>query len=181
MDTIKLFKCLADKSRLKLIQALLEKPAYVEILSERLELSASTVSFHLKKLQEVGLVTSEKDQYYTMYTLNADLLNQPMISLIQVDQPAEKAEGKQNEEEYRKKVLKSFIKYRKLKQIPVQMKKRQIVMEHLVEDFEKGVDYTEKEVNDILKKRHEDFCTLRRELVVLKLLDRQDGVYTRSK
>ena len=50
-DCIKLMKCLADKSRILIINNLMEEPMYVELLSQRLNLAASTISFHLKKLE----------------------------------------------------------------------------------------------------------------------------------
>lgn len=59
-ENIKIFKALADKSRLMIINNLLEGPMYVELLAERLGISPSTVSFHLKKLEEVKLVRSKK-------------------------------------------------------------------------------------------------------------------------
>lgn len=69
LELVGLFKCLADKSRLQILQSLAKEDMYVERLAERLALSASTVSFHLKKLQEIGAVTSYRTQYYTMYAL----------------------------------------------------------------------------------------------------------------
>ena len=53
-QALQLFKCLADKSRLQILKSLAREDLYVERLSERLGLSASTVSFHLKKLTEAG-------------------------------------------------------------------------------------------------------------------------------
>lgn len=179
MDTIQLFKALADNSRLRLIQTLLEKPAYVELLAERLELKPSTVSFHLKKLQKVGLVSSEKEQYYTVYSLNKELLDRSLIELVSNTQQETEDDGKAKEEAYRKKVIKSFFRYDKLKQIPVQQKKRLIVLAHLAEQFEKDKAYTEKEVNELLGSWHEDFCTLRRELVTGGFMTRKDGIYRR--
>ena len=51
------------------LSALREKDMYVELLAERLQLSAPTVSFHMKKLQAAGLVDARREQYYTMYSL----------------------------------------------------------------------------------------------------------------
>ena len=67
LDTIQLLKALADRSRIRIVNALDGKPQYVEELSERLNLAPSTVSFHLKKLEDAGLVHSKKEQYYTVY------------------------------------------------------------------------------------------------------------------
>ena len=49
-DAINLFKCLADKSRLQILKSLAVEDMYVERLAERLGLTPSTISFHLKKL-----------------------------------------------------------------------------------------------------------------------------------
>ena len=57
-----LFKCLADRSRLRIVQSLLREDMYVELLSQRLGLTPATISFHLKKLEEAGLVTSRPEQ-----------------------------------------------------------------------------------------------------------------------
>ena len=47
-----LLKCLADRSRLRIVQSLLREDMYVELLSQRLGLTPATISFHLKKLEE---------------------------------------------------------------------------------------------------------------------------------
>ena len=69
-DAIKLFKCLADKSRMQILKSLIIEDMYVERLAERLGLTPATISFHLKKLEDAGAVKSYKDQYYTclLYT-----------------------------------------------------------------------------------------------------------------
>ena len=63
-EAIGLFKCLADKSRLQILKSLAVEDMYVERLAERLDLTPSTISFHLKKLSEAGAVTAYKNQYY---------------------------------------------------------------------------------------------------------------------
>ena len=69
-ELVALLKCLADRSRLRIVRALAAEDLYVELLSERLALAPSTVSFHLRKLAEVGIVSSYRTQYYVMYALN---------------------------------------------------------------------------------------------------------------
>ena len=63
-ETLGILKALADDTRLKILRALSERDMYVELLAERLQLSAATVSFHMKKLQAAGLVDSRREQYY---------------------------------------------------------------------------------------------------------------------
>lgn len=45
-NAIKLFKCLADKSRLQILKSLMQEDMYVERLAERLGLTPATISFH---------------------------------------------------------------------------------------------------------------------------------------
>lgn len=175
---VTMFKALADGSRLRLLAALRERPMYVELLAERLKLSASTVSHHLKRLEGAGLVRSERDQYYTVYSLDEKLLDRPLKDFVAVDAVDSKHQG-DREAAYREKVLRTFFAYGKLKAIPVQRKKRRIVLEHLVESFEQDRDYPEKEVNLILADYHWDFCTLRREMIMEKLMEREKGTYRR--
>ena len=76
------------------------EPMYVELLAERLNLSTSTVSFHLKKLMEAGIVSSKKVQYYTIYSLNEDLFSKKLKDLVK-DNRNEEDVLKQREEKYR--------------------------------------------------------------------------------
>jgi biotin operon repressor len=177
-EKAKLFKALGDVSRLQIIKSLRIESMYVELLAERLKLSASTVSFHLKKLQEVNLVSSSREQYYTMYHLNQEMFSKSLIDLIGLDDVDEPVHSNR-EEGYRKKVLDSFIEFGKLKSIPVQRKKRRIILEQLVQSFEYDVEYPEKEVNLKLAEYHDDFCTLRRELIVERLMERKNNIYWR--
>lgn len=179
MNAIEIFKCLSDNSRLKIINSLMIEPMYVELLAERLKLSTSTISFHLKKLLDANIVSCRKEQYYTVYSLNEEMLSMNLKELI-TDNRKEEEILNQREEKYREKVLNSFFKYDKLIEIPVQKKKRQIVLEKIVESFEKNREYTEKEVNLIIADFHDDFCTIRRDLVGFDLMGRNNGIYKRK-
>ncbi|MBR2923546.1 MAG: metalloregulator ArsR/SmtB family transcription factor [Clostridia bacterium] len=176
IQAVQLFKCLADTTRLQLLSALSDGPKYVELLSQLLERSPSTVSFHLKKLEETGLVEAKKEQYYTMYSLNRTLLEKPVSQLVLGDRQQLDAQAVK-EQQYRENVLKNLFEYGKLKTIPVQRKKRRIVLEKLAEHFEAGVRYPEKQVNLILADFHDDFCTLRREMIAEGIMARDKGEY----
>lgn len=175
-DAIKIFKCLADKSRLLIINNLMDGPMYVELLAERLNLASSTISFHLKKLEEVKLVYSVKEQYYVVYHLNDSILSLTLNDLIKLEKP-EKSIQMQREEQYKKDVIGSFFEYGKLKSIPVQQKKRKIVLEEIAKKFELGKVYPEKEVNLIIADFNDDFCTIRREMVAFNIFEREKGLY----
>ena len=175
-DCLKIFKCLGDKSRLSIINNLIEGPMYVELLSERLNLASSTISFHLKKLEEVNLVYSVKEQYYVVYHLNNDMLSLSLTDLINIGKP-EKDTQTEREEQYKRGVINSFFEYEKLQSIPVQQKKRKIILEEIAKKFQIGKEYSEREVNIIIADFHDDFCTIRREMVGFNILEREHGIY----
>lgn len=178
MNSLEIFKCLSDNSRLRIINSLMIEPMYVELLAERLGLSTSTISFHLKKLMDANIVSCRKEQYYAIYSLNEEILSMNLRDLVK-DNRKEEEMLNQREEKYKEKVIESFFKYNKLKEIPVQKKKKQIVLEKIVESFERDRAYTEKEVNLIIADFHDDFCTIRRDLVGFNLMERKDGIYKR--
>lgn len=174
-DSVLVFKCLADATRLEVIRALADGPKYVELLSERLGRSPSTISFHLKKLEEAGLTEQRKEQYYTVYSLKEGVLDQKLSELVGACEPMD--EQAIREQQYRDKVLKNHFEYGKIKTIPVQRKKRRIVLEKLAESFEAGKIYPEKEVNLMIAQFHDDFCTIRREMIAEGIMEREHGEY----
>lgn len=177
---LNLLKAFADKSRILIINALMKKPMYVEEISNLLDLAESTVSFHLKKLEKAGIIYSERSQYYIVYNVKEEILNQNLKDIIYIKNPDEAAQ-RQRMEEYKNKVFKAFFEYGKLKQIPMSNKKRYIILRELVKDFEFDKKYTEDEVNAILVKYNDDVAALRRYMVEEKLLDRTPGIYWRVK
>ena len=175
-DAIKLFKCLSDKSRLQILKSLSKEDMYVERLAERLGLTPATISFHLKKLEDAKTVTSYKEQYYTMYSLCQDVFQTNIIDIIKEESEVI-AEQKQREDAYREKVIKTFFEYGKLKSIPAQRKKQRICLEEIAKSFEVGKEYEEKEVNEIILRFHEDFCTIRRDMICEHIMERDGSMY----
>jgi biotin operon repressor len=161
-----------------ILKSLGKEDMYVERLAERLELSAATVSFHLKKLEEIGAVKSRREQYYTVYSLCPDALSFKMIDFI-LEGSDEMSIQDERDEAYRQTVVKNFIVNGKLKNIPAQYKKMLIILDEVVKAFETGRTYTEREVNITIADIHDDFCTLRREMVDAGLLTRENGIYTK--
>ena len=149
---------------------------YVELLSQRLNLASSTISFHLKKLEDAELVYSVKEQYYIVYYLNQDVFSMTVKDLI-ILKDSERDVEKEREKQYKDGVIKDFFEYGKLKSIPVQQKKRRIVLEKILESFQTTKEYTEREVNIIIADFHDDFCTIRRDMVGFDMLERNNGIY----
>jgi len=77
---------------------------------------------------------------------------------------------------YDAKVIRDFTRRDgSLKTIPAQRKKLDAILRHIVKSFDVKKRYSEKRVNEILSKYHEDTATLRRELVGAKLMEREGG------
>lgn len=69
MEISPLLKALGDDSRLRLIHLLSQGSFNVQELTNSLSLSQSTISHHLKILEQVGLVRFRKEGSWTFYTL----------------------------------------------------------------------------------------------------------------
>ncbi|MGB3494931.1 MAG: metalloregulator ArsR/SmtB family transcription factor [Elainellaceae cyanobacterium] len=68
---------LGQPSRLKILRLLLSahpKGLPAGEIQRELEISASTLSHHLDKLRQVGIVIPEKDRQWIWYSVNADAL-----------------------------------------------------------------------------------------------------------
>jgi hypothetical protein len=169
------FKALADANRLKIVGLLAKQPYTVEQLAALLELGASTVSHHLSKLAEAGLVSATAQSYYNYYHLETAHMEEMARKLLTVEGlPSIPAELDQSMVD-RKKLQNFLLPDGRLKTIPAQRKKLLIVLRHIVKDFEPGLRYSEKQVNEILARYHEDTASLRRELVGSGLMAREGG------
>lgn len=178
MEAVALFKCLADKSRLQILKSLAIEDMYVERLAERLGLTPSTTSFHLKKLMDAGAVKSYKNQYYTMYSLRGEVFQTKIIDVIR-EKTDETSLAAERDAAYRQKILRAFFEYGKLKSLPAQRKKKLVVLEEIVKAFEKNRIYTEREVNLIIADYFDDFCTIRRDMISEGLMERSSEGYWR--
>ncbi len=175
-ERISILKALSDGTRLMLVNALLEKPHCVEDLAQRLRRAPSTISFHLRKLEEAGLVSKTKTQYYLMYELRLDLLQMNLRDFIAIPVDGESPEQKRMQR-YREKVARTFIRNQALIKIPKQWKKRRIILEEFLKKFESDKEYRENEVNERIMTLYPDYCTIRRMLIDEGYMSRQGQIY----
>lgn len=174
---VEVFRALGDPVRLRLLGLLAERPRTGKELAEAVTVGAPTVSHHMDKLVRSGLVSVERSGQSRIYSLNQATL-QELAKLANGASPAlESGVSEDEQDRERAKVLRDFFNGERLKQIPAQRKKRVIVLQHLVSRFELERDYTEREVSALLKAAHDDFATLRRELVDYGFMTRAGGVY----
>lgn len=62
-------KVLADSTRLAVLEALMEKPQYVNELMDLLHVEQSLLSHHLAQLRDAGLVEGQRDGKSVLYQL----------------------------------------------------------------------------------------------------------------
>lgn len=175
-EKLELLKILADETRLEILGILFKEDSYVEKIACELSLTPATICYHLKKMEAAGVVNCSRSQFYIIYSLNREIFDKPLYELIRAD-----VESANCEEKYKKEVISSFFKYGRLIRIPSQRKKREIVLAEILKKFDLERDYTEKEVNEVILHYHEDFCTIRRELIAFGMMMRDHEIYKRVK
>jgi len=174
-ELLTFFKALADSNRLKIVGLLAEKPYSVEELAELLQLKPSTVSHHLTRLSEAGLVQSRSESYYNVYRLDQSVLQEKARTMFT---PSELSNvvAEVDADAYDKKVIRDYSRRDgSLKTLPSQRKKLEAVLRYVVQAFDVGKRYSERQVNEILAGYHSDTATLRRELVGFGLMQREGG------
>lgn len=169
------FKAMADANRLKILGLLAQEDLTVEQISEMLKLRPSTVSHHLSKLSDVGLVSARASSYYNIYHLENRTLEIKARQLLSKETLPTMASDI-NMDAYDQKVIADYsTPDGHLKTIPSQRKKLEVILRHIGRSFEPGVTYSEYEVNQIIKNFHEDTASLRRELIGMGVLKRSAG------
>jgi hypothetical protein len=175
---LRFFKTLADESRLRILGILAGGERSVDDLAAVLDLRAPTVSHHLARHRELGLVTMRADGNTHLYRLDADALRAISRDVLSFERVAGFADDLEAEA-WQRKVLRDFFEGERLKEIPASRKKRSVVLQWLASRFSPDVRYREVEVNELLARHHPDTATLRRELVGAGLLQREQSIYWR--
>lgn len=174
-ELLSFYKALADPNRLKIVGLLARRSYSVEELAALLDLRPSTVSHHLAKLAEAGLVSAHAESYYNVYRLEESALEERARRLLSREDFTSAVAGMDLNSYDRKVVSDTTRRDGSLKTIPAQRKKLEAVLRYVVRAFEPGRHYSERRVNEILSRFHEDTATLRRELVGSGLMQREGG------
>ena len=171
------FKAMANESRLRIVGLLAERERSVQDLAEMLGLKEPTISHHLAVLKDLGVVTSRPEGVVRWHALKPDAMAEIAKSMFeQKDMSALTAPVPSKDERAVAPFLRddgSLIK------LPSSRRKRWLIYQRLIGDFEGGRRYPESEVNEVLHRRHWDSATIRRELIGWRMLARDSGVYWR--
>lgn len=170
-----MLRAVADSSRLTMLRMMNQREFSVGELAVTVELTEPTVSHHLTKLREAGLVSLRMDGTTRYYRLNrgglrrfkewfATLEEMPVVEEIPesdntwievLDWPATE-----------KQVLRDHTYNGLIVYLPAKRKPQLVILRWVGSLFERDHDYTEPQVNEVLKTVYEtDYVWLRRELV----------------
>ena len=175
-ELVQFFKALADENRLKIVGLLARESYSGEQLAAILDVKPATISHHLARLAEAGLVSAQTDGHFKLYALRLDAIHALAERLLAED-TLPHAAADLDVEAYDRKVVKDFTRRDgSLKEIPAAQKKLLAVLRHIVRAFQPGRVYSEKHVNLKLARFHADTASLRRYLISYKLMERDaDG------
>lgn len=174
MDAVDYLKLLLDAERLAVVGLVALAPTTADDLAERTDLRRREVLETLAPLVRGGIVVHEGE----CYRLDPVALRELAEDLPAPAPPAEAVLFGMTDEEAE--VLARFFRGHRLTEIPAHRSKRLVVLERLALEFEPGVRYDEREVNEMLGAFHPDHASLRRYLVDEGFLDRHEGEYWRS-
>lgn len=170
-DTLTTLKALADSSRLDVVGLLAQQPRSGDELATILDLTPSTISHHVARLQAAGLVSASAQQYYRIYTLNADALR----SLAKELAPEAMAgrmglEASVDSNAYAAEILARWLKDHRLQGIPRKSHHKQVVLEWLTRKFALDQRYDTDQVNETMEQWcRPEYCT---ELIRLLISDK---------
>jgi hypothetical protein len=169
MQATTLTGLLGDEERLRVVAAIALGARTVEDVARTGELEPSDVRRSLPRLIAAGVVEQRDGLQVNMTPFRETARDRPPRDRELPDATPEQA-----------RVLRNFVENGRLRTVPVRAAQRRVVLEYLVERFDRNVDYAEADVNELLSRFHDDYASLRRYLVDERLLARSAGVYRRT-
>lgn len=170
---IDFFKALADATRLRMLGLLAVRERTVAELAEAVGVRAPTASHHLAQLRALGLVAVRAEGTRRVYRFDDEALQR--LAKESLAPSSLQAIGEAVDADAADvKIVRGYLRDGRLTVIPSQRKKRVAVLRALAGRFEGEREYSEAEVNDVIRVWHDDVATLRRELVMGRWLLRDD-------
>lgn len=167
-----LVRSVVDPVRLAVLGASVAGPVSIDELSSKLGIERKDVAEAIGYLRGEELL-DESGQ------IDRSVLSSIARSLPEPDgDPADTTPGLWTDEE--REVLARFFTGTRLTSIPSSFAQRKLVLEKIVQDFEPGIRYPERDVNFTIQLIHADYAVIRRYLVDVGFLDRSHGMYWRT-
>lgn len=172
------FRALVDGNRLRLAGWLIEGDLTLPEIARRLALKPNTAQRHIDYLVQLGIVEEVAGAKPPAYHFNRETLTSLARSMLARAPNMTAAEL--DASTFNRKVITDFTNPDgSLKDLPAQEKKLRVILYYLLDKFLPDIDYSEREVSEILRRFHPDTATLRRALVDYGLMERKNNVYRR--
>lgn len=172
-----ILKALADPTRLRLVAMIVDRERCGQDLAKELNISGATVSHHLRVLREAGLLHESRQPPYTFFSLDHKSLQEAARSLVDKRAVSDLADESSVPPEQRK-VIRTFFDGPRLTALPVQHKKKEIVLEEILRRLPRRKEYSERTLSKYIEAIYDDFCTVRRDFIRWRYMSRKDGRYT---
>jgi hypothetical protein len=157
----------------KELLGLIQKGLSDQAIAQKLGITASTVRHQRFSFREKA---KQAKLYLSLYELATEGSSSDQDTLIPIHEGANMIDDRYViTMEEREKILSAVFKSLsplKLKLFSAKEKKKIVTLQKIMEQFEKGKIYTEKEVNQILKDIYDDFPTIRRYLIEYGFMER---------
>jgi len=192
-------RALVDVHRLRIVARLVSRPADPETLAGELRQPLPSVRRHVNVLVDAGLAEERPDAPGT-FGARLDRIGELGRGLAALTaersghsfgpegdwphdgEPLAETLARLDLTRDEDKVLRAYLVDGRLRGIPAQGKKRQVILRFLLERvFTEDRPYPEKEVNQRLALFHPDVAALRRYLYDERYVDRDHGLYTRAR
>jgi len=171
-EEVRALLALANVERIRILALIADQELTTAGIAAALELSPEAVTAHLATLGKAGLIATSKDRHERLVQLRVERLEEIEAfchgQLTTDDGSATIPPG-----------IRQFFQHGRLTTFPSKQSRYLEVLAVISTDFAPETDYPEAEVNQILLRRHEDFATLRRDLVDFGFMTRSSGIYRR--
>lgn len=173
---VTLFKGLADPTRLRMVAAMVDRPRCGQDLAAEVGVAPATISHHLKVLERAGLLTETRQPPYVFYQVDLDAVQRALRAVTTPKRVRELASSAAVDEGTRG-VLRAFFDGPRLRALPVQRRKKELVLEEVLRRIPRRKEYAEPELNRFIEVVFDDYCTVRREWIMGGYMTREAGTY----
>jgi|WetSurMetagenome_2_1015567.scaffolds.fasta_scaffold337943_2 hypothetical protein len=165
-------KALSHTDRLRIVGLLSIKPRRAGEIAEAMKLPLPETIKHLNHLQHGNIVIRSADETYSLDEKGMESLAR---SALEGTRAAYLPDSTMKEDA--RKVLAAHLNLDgSIKMIPAQPGRIKVILDYIINAFEPGKNYREREVNLLLARFNKDTSTLRRYLVDAGMLERErDG------
>ncbi len=175
-NVVTLFKGLADPTRLRMVAAMVDRARCGQDLASEIGVAPATISHHLKVLGKAGLLTETRQPPYVFYKVDLDSLQRAVRAVATPRRVRELTSDPPVDAETRQ-VLRAFFDGPRLRALPAQRRKKELVLEEVLRRIPRRREYAEVDLDAFIEVIFDDYCTVRREWIMGRYMTRERHVY----